>query len=172
MPSTRALVRSFVLSAAVLAGCSSSGSGSSPVDPRALFLGTWVYQAGSTMTLACPGQPASSVDLSRIAAGRPATFTMTLGGGGDVVDEVDSAGCEHAFHVQSDVGTAIPGDLCSTFPDGRGGLTTISTKSGTKSTSDGRTMTINIEASVGPTSCDAHVSGTAAKVGGADPDAG
>jgi hypothetical protein len=144
----------------VTMGCASS-SGSA--DPSGKFVGGWVYQPGSVTTLSCPGQPAMTVDMANTPpSGAAAHFTLSQKSAG-IVHELDDLGCEFDWNVEGDALTSHTTNTCSKLPDGRGGMRTFTLVDGsTKSTSDGKTMVIDIKGHADG-ACDLAVKGTAEK---------
>jgi hypothetical protein len=131
-------------------------------DPAAKFVGTWTYQAGSTNEIDCPGQPPRTIDLAHAIGGQPAFFTFTATTAG--VHEVDARRCEWDWSIAGDVATAAAGQTCSTFPDGQGGNLTVHVASGTKTTSDGAAIAVDVHFTTdAPASCAIHVLGNATK---------
>jgi hypothetical protein len=124
------------------------------------FIGTWAYQPGSTITFACNGTTTGTIDLSTVMpGGQPGFYTMANGSAAGVVHEVDGRGCNYDWNVSGSLATASPNQSCATFPDGKGGNQTVHMQSGTKSTSDGSTMTVDVHF-VTDSGCTATVQGT------------
>jgi hypothetical protein len=145
----------LALSTAACAG----GSGPSAPD-TSRFLGTWTYQPGSTIAIACAGRSAGTIDLSRVPpANQPGYFTFSSGAGA-VLHEVDARGCAYDWTLSGDAAAATPGQSCATFPDGKGGSQVVHLQDGTKSTSDGATMAVDVHF-VNDAGCAITVSGTA-----------
>jgi hypothetical protein len=161
-----ALVRASAvgIAAAALTACGSSGTDAASDTDK--FLGHWTYQPGSMVTITCAGQPPRTQDLGNPPpGGTAANFTMTLESMG-IIHEIDDAHCSYEWDVESDVASLPPGQSCSTIPDGRGGKTTNTVVSATKTTSDGETMTIKISGNVGAPgkTCPLTINGTAKKM--------
>jgi hypothetical protein len=138
---------------ALTTACSSSTTDTSKL------VGTWTYQPGSTIAIDCPNTPSKSIDLSTVVGGHPGFFTLSAGGPG-TVHEVDARGCTYDWSVTAGVATAAPGQSCATFPDGRGGNQLVHLQTGTKSTSDGASMTVDVHFT-NDASCTIAVTGTA-----------
>jgi hypothetical protein len=161
---TLARASALAIAAAALIACGSSSSTDTAADTDK-FLGHWTYQPGSMVTIACAGQPSRAQDLgSPPPGGSAANFTMTLESTG-ILHELDDADCSYHWNVESDVASLSAGQSCSTIPDGRGGKTTNTVVSATKTTSDGETMTIEITGNVGAPgmTCPLTIHGTAKK---------
>jgi hypothetical protein len=131
-------------------------------DDRAKFEGTWVFQAGSTFSVACPGQPAQVLDLTNVPpSGTPAHFMLSALAA-TKLHEIDGLGCNYDWAVAGAHATLDPPQQsCAQFPDGHGGMTTMTAQSGEKDSSDGKSMIVHIDLVAGP--CSATVAGTAIK---------
>jgi hypothetical protein len=111
------------------------------------------------------GTPTQTIDLSKVPppANQPGYFTFSstsLAG----LHEVDARGCEYDWSVTGGTASAVSGQSCATFPDGRGGNRVVHLQSGTKSTDDGASMTVDARfVTDPPSSCAIHVQGTARK---------
>jgi hypothetical protein len=141
--------------------CVSSAPGP---DPASKFSGRWTYELGSSIVVDCPGAASQTIDLSRVPpANQPGYFSLTPADAADL-HEVDARGCQYNWSVAGGVATAAAGQSCATFPDGRGGNRLVHLSSGTKSTSDGAVMTIDVHfVTDAPSSCAIAVRGTATK---------
>jgi hypothetical protein len=129
------LTRSAVLSLVAFCSCGAP-------DDTSKFVGKWVYQAGSAITIDCPGAPTQTLDLSSVPpANQPGYFTFTVKSG-EVLHELDARGCRYDWTVSGNVASAS-NQSCSTFPDGHGGSQVVQLQSATKSTADGESMTVN-----------------------------
>jgi hypothetical protein len=146
-----------------LTACGSAAAPTAPTDV-VNFLGKWTYDSGSAITIDCAGAPEQAIDLSMVPpANQPGYFTFSLVSG-DAIHEVDARGCEYDWTVAGDVATAGPGQRCATFPDGQGGNRAVIMQSGTKSTSDGATITVDVHFTTDPPGgCAIAVRGTATK---------
>jgi hypothetical protein len=145
-----------ILLAVAAAACTKSAV----PDASAKFVGTWTYRSGSAIAIDCPGAAPRTIDLAHAMGGQPGFFTFTASSGG--VHEVDARGCAYDWTVADDVATAVSGQSCSTFPDGQGGDLSVHLASGTKTTSDGATIAVDVSFTT-DTSCAIHVYGTATK---------
>jgi hypothetical protein len=153
----------LLLAATLVLGAWSSGDGASRGSDTSKFIGTWTYQDGSAIVLQCPGAPAQTIDLSKVPpADKPGFFTFSAGSG-EVIDEVDARGCQYTWDVSGDVATASPGQSCSNFPDGKGGSQLVYLQSGTKSTSYGALIVVDVQFTTATPGCTATVVGTAVK---------
>jgi hypothetical protein len=141
--------------------CSSSGP---PTDETSKFAGTWTYLAGSAIVADCAGAPTQTIDLSKVPPqNRPGFFTFSPTGGTSL-HEVDARGCQYDWSVSGDVATAMAGQSCATFPDGAGGNRLVHLVSGTKSTVEGASMSVDVRfATDAPSSCAIRVQGSATK---------
>jgi hypothetical protein len=133
-------------------------------DSTAKFVGKWTYQPGSTILADCPNAPEQSLDMARmLPANQPGYFSFaesTVNG----VHEVDARGCQYDWTVAGDVATAASGQSCATFPDGHGGKRLVHLQSGTKTTPDGASISVDVHfVSDAPESCSIHVQGQATK---------
>jgi hypothetical protein len=139
-------------------------SPSSTPDATAKFAGTWTYQPGSAIVAQCAGAPDQAIDLSKVPGmNRPGFFMLAAAGNG-MLHEVDARGCQYDWSVSDDVASAASGQSCSTFPDGRGGTRLVRMQSGTKTTHDGASLTVDVRfATDEPSNCSIHVQGTATK---------
>jgi hypothetical protein len=147
----------MALGVAAAVGCAGKS-----VDPTEKFVGTWKYAAGSTIEIDCAGQPARTIDLAHVMGGQPGFFTFTASAGG--VHEVDARQCAYDWTIASDVATAAPNQSCSTFPDGQGGNLLVHLTSGTKTTTDGASIAVDVHFTTeAPSSCAIHTLGTATK---------
>ncbi|MCL2448950.1 MAG: hypothetical protein FWD17_08395 [Polyangiaceae bacterium] len=152
---------------AVIAGLLSlaiaCSSRSEPPDPTSRFLGTWIYQPGSSIVADCTGAASYSIDLSNVPPqNQPGFFTFTSTSRTSL-HEVDARGCEYDWSVSGDVATAGVGQSCATFPDGAGGNRLVHLSSGTKSI-DGASMSVDVHfVTDAPSSCTIAVQGTATK---------
>ena len=149
--------RDILLTAGLLA---ITACAKSPADASAKFVGTWSYQSGSTIAIDCPGAAPRTIDLAHVMAGQPGFFTLTATPPG--VHEVDGRGCVYDWTVADDVATAESGQSCATFPDGQGGNLTVHLASGTKTTSDGASIAVDVSFAT-DAGCAIHVQGTATK---------
>jgi hypothetical protein len=87
---------------------------------------------------------------------------MTTTNGG--VHEVDARGCQYEWNVSGDVATAASGQSCANFPDGHGGALVVHLQSGSKSTTDGASLDVDVHFTTdAPSSCNIHVHGTTTK---------
>lgn len=138
--------------------------GASIPAPPPLLEGRWTYEAGSTIVADCEGAPEQTIDLSKAApAGQPGYFVLSAADAGGL-HEVDARGCQYDWDVSGGVATARGGQSCDTFPDGRGGNRLVHLLSGTKSSSDGASMAVDVRFSTdAPSSCAIRVQGTATK---------
>jgi hypothetical protein len=141
-------------------GCASSSSAPAPTSK---FAGTWTYAADSTIVADCPGAPSQTIDLSKVPpSNRPGYFVISDAEAAHL-HEIDARGCAYDWSVSGDSATAA-GQSCATFPDGRGGNRVVHMQSGTKTTHDGATMSVEIHFTTdAPSSCSIHVQGTATK---------
>jgi hypothetical protein len=140
----------------VFAGCGT-------IDERANYVGTWSYLAGSTFAITCPGQPPMTLDLTHAPPdGQPAHFVLTKAADPTHVHELDGLGCNFDWAVSGATATLDPpNQACDKFPDGHGGTFTITTTSGTKSISDGKSMSVAIHGAFGQ--CTSLVSGSSTR---------
>jgi hypothetical protein len=144
------------------AACSAS-SDPSPASDTSKFIGTWTYEAGSTISLECAGAAAQTIDLSKVPpTGQPGYFTFSPEPGA-ALHEIDARGCQYEWTVAGDAASATPNETCASFPDGRGGMQIVHLQSGTKSTSDGATMAIDVHFTTDTAGCTATVHGSATK---------
>jgi hypothetical protein len=143
------------------AGC---GSPSSEASTTSNFVGTWTYERGATIVADCPSGQIETIDLSSVPpAHRPGSFTLSSADATDL-HELDARGCAYAWTVSGEIATAAPGQTCATFPDGRGGNRLVRIESGTKTTRDGASMTVDVHFTTDAlSSCAIHVQGTATK---------
>jgi hypothetical protein len=148
----------------LLAACSSAGTPTASTDDAGKFVGTWTYQPGSAIVIDCPGALEQTIDLSRTPpAGNPGYFVFSETSS-EALHEVDARGCNYDWSVSGGVATAAANQSCATFPDGHGGNLTVQMQSGTKSTSDGASMTVEVHfTTTAPATCDVEVSGVATK---------
>jgi hypothetical protein len=153
----------WLLSSSIVA-CSSSSPVPPPPDATSNFVGTWTYESGSAIVADCTGAATQRLDLSKVPPqNRPGFFTFSATGG-DALHEVDARGCEYDWNVSGQVATAPAGQSCATFPDGRGGNRLVHLVSGTKSTSDGASIAVDVHfVTDAPSSCAIRVQGTARK---------
>jgi hypothetical protein len=108
------------------------------------FVGRWTYQSSSAIVADCPNVPQQTIDLSRVPPdNQPAYFTFTATAV-DRLHEVDARGCQYDWTVAGAVATAASGQSCATFPDGRGGNRVVHIASGTKTTTDGTSMRVDV----------------------------
>jgi hypothetical protein len=143
-----------------LVACSSSPP--SPSD-TSKFIGNWQYEPGSAIIVDCPNAAPQMINLSKSApGGQPGHFTFSEKSD-NLVHEVDARGCQYDWTVSGNDASAIPNQSCATFPDGKGGNRVVLLKSGTKSTSDGTTMTVDVQFRDTSATCAISVRGTAAK---------
>jgi hypothetical protein len=120
-----------------------SGQPAAP-DDTSRFTGRWTYQSGSAIVVDCPNAPQQRIDLSRVPPNnQPAYFTFTATAT-DRLHEVDARGCQYDWVVAGDVANAASGQSCTTFPDGRGGNRVVHLASGTKTTTDGASMSVDV----------------------------
>jgi hypothetical protein len=114
-----------------------SGQPAAPDDTTTTrFIGRWTYQSGSA--------PQQTIDLSRVPPdNQPAYFTFTATAA-DRLHEVDARGCQYDWAVAGAVASAASGQSCATFPDGRGGNRVVHIASGTKTTTDGVSMRVDV----------------------------
>jgi hypothetical protein len=151
---------------ATLSLCSTiacSGAGEPP-DETSKFVGTWTYAPGSEIAADCSGATSYTIDLSQVPPqNRPGFFTFRANGSASL-REVDARGCEYDWSVSGDVATGAAGQTCATFPDGAGGNRIVHLLSGTKTTSDGASMAVDVHfVSDAPQACAIRVHGTATK---------
>ena len=135
-------MRTRVLLALSLSGFACGGQPAAP-DDTTRFVGRWTYQSGSAIVVDCPNAPQQTNDLSRVPDNQPAYFTFTATAAGRL-HEVDARGCQYDWAVAGDVATAASGQSCATFPDGRGGNRVVHLASGTKTTTDGASMRVDV----------------------------
>jgi hypothetical protein len=135
----------FLLASLSLFAFACSGQPAAPDDtttPR--FVGRWTYQSGSAVVVDCPNAAQQTIDLFRVPPdNQPAYFTFTATAPGRL-HEVDARGCQYDWAVAGDVATAASGQSCATFPDGRGGNRVVHLASGTKTTTDGASMRVDV----------------------------
>ena len=133
-------------------------------DGAAKFVGKWTYQPGSAVFVDCPNAPQQTLDLSKVPPNnQPGFFTMTASAV-DAVHEVDARGCAYEWAVTGDVATAASGQSCATFPDGQGGNRVVHLQAGTKTTTDGASIAVDVHfTSDPPEACAIHVQGVATK---------
>ena len=151
--------KSLVIVCMFLLGCGAAE------EPSKAFVGHWVYQIGSMATRTCPNEPPLVADLGSSVppSGQPAAFTLSRTSATHV-HELDEVQCEYDWAIDGDVASiGPPGQPCSHFPDGMGGMVSGIVSAGHKSTYDGKTMTIHIEATIGGV-CSQVVDGTAIKM--------
>jgi hypothetical protein len=127
---------------------SAFGCGGQPAAPddttTTMFVGRWIYQSGSAVVANCPNAPQQTIDLSRVPPdNQPAYFTFTATAV-NRLQEVDARGCQYGWTVAGTVATAASGQSCATFPDGRGGNRVVHIVSGTKTTTDGTSMRVDV----------------------------
>ena len=104
-----------------------------------------------------------SIDLSNLPpANRPGYFTFAAGDG-QLVHEVDARECAYDWAVAGGVATARPDQSCANFPNGRGGSKVAHLQNGTKSTSNGADMTVDVHFTTDTPGCAITVRGTANK---------
>jgi hypothetical protein len=113
---------------ALLCGCGA------PAEPFGKFVGTWSYQAGSSVMAACPAPIGNTNTMLtgnvRVVAGLDADLVV-----------LDAAGCNVPYTVDGDVATAKVGHMC-THPGPQMGVTQSNTvTSGSFTNTDGKTMT-------------------------------
>ena len=126
------------------------------------FIGRWTYQSGSAVFVDCPKAPQQTIDLSRVPPdNQPAYFTFTATAA-DRLHEVDARGCQYDWAVAGGVATAATGQSCATFPDGRGGNRVVHLVSGTKTTTDGTSMRVDVQFT-SDDGCAIHTQGQATK---------
>jgi hypothetical protein len=156
--STRILLALLSLSA--VACC---GQPAAPDDTTTTrFVGRWTYQSGSAIVADCPNPPQQTIDLSRLPPdNQPGYFTVTATAA-DRLHEVDGRGCQYDWGVAGAVATAAAGQSCTTFPDGRGGNRVVHMASGTKTTTDGASMRVDVHFT-SDDGCAIHVQGQAMK---------
>jgi hypothetical protein len=144
-------------------GCSSSSAGPPP-DDMSRFVGTWTYLPGSAIVADCSSAPEQTLDLSRMPPqDQPGFFTFSASGDASL-HEVDARGCQYDWTVSGYDATAFAGQSCATFPDGMGGDRLVHLVSGTKSTTDGSTISVDVHFTTdAPSSCTIDVHGTASK---------
>jgi hypothetical protein len=146
-------------------GCSSSDSSTSTASSAdTKFAGTWAYEKGSSFVVACPGRPPFSQDLGTANKGQPGTFFLTVLDDTHV-HEVDSVGCAYDWTANGDALTQPAGQSCDKFPDGRGGTTTGSIDTATKTSADGKTMQVTVRGKWGM-GCTMSLDGVAQRSGG------
>ena len=128
-----------------LSGFACGGQPAAPDDTTTTrFVGRWIYQPGSAVVADCPNAPPQTIDLSKVPPdNQPAYFTFTATAV-DRLHEVDARGCQYDWAVAGDVATAASGQDCATFPDGRGGNRVVYIASGTKTTTDGTSMSVDV----------------------------
>ena len=140
-----------------------SGQPAAPDDTTTTkFVGRWTYQSGSAIVVDCPNAPQQRIDLSRVPPdNQPGYFTFTATAA-DRLHEVDARGCQYDWAVSGDVATAVSGQSCATFPDGRGGNRVVHIASGTKTTTDGASMRVDVQFT-SDDGCAIHTQGQATK---------
>ena len=138
-------MRTSLLLALSLSGFACGGQPAAPDDTTTTrFVGRWTYQSGSAIVADCLNPPQQTIDLSRVPPdNQPAYFTFTVSAA-DRLHEVDARGCQYDWAVASAVATAASGQSCATFPDGRGGNRVVHMASGTKTTTDGALMRVDV----------------------------
>jgi hypothetical protein len=164
----RAFLAMLLMSSAVACGNgSASPAASTSPAPEATtkFAGTWTYQPGSSILADCAGAALQTIDLSRVPpANHPGFFVLSPADAGAELLEVDARGCRYDWQVTGSVATAVSGQSCATFPDGHGGNRLVHMQSGTKSTTDGASMSVDVRFTTdAPSSCAIHVQGIATK---------
>jgi hypothetical protein len=154
----------LLLSSLALAACGGPSPAATPDAPPSKFVGTWTYQPGSAIEAQCADASPQTIDLSDVpGTNKPGFFILTDSGEG-ALHEVDARGCQYDWSVSGDVASAAAGQSCSTFPDGRGGTRLVHMTQGTKSTSDGTSMTVDVQFTTdAPSSCAIRVRGNATK---------
>lgn len=152
----------FSLLLAGTAAACGGNSGASSAAETSKFLGRWTYQLGSALVIDCPGAPSQLIDLSRVPpANQPGYFTFSATSQA-LIHEVDARGCVYDWTVSGEVANAIPNQACTSFPDGRGGNQVVHLQTGTKSTSDGVSMNVDVHFTT-DAGCAVVVRGTANK---------
>jgi hypothetical protein len=161
--SSRTLALVLALALALALATSACSSSSTAADASNAFVGRWTYQPGSAIVVDCPSTPETTMDLSKVPpSNQPGFFSFSTSGSG--LHEVDARGCAYDWTIVGDVASAAPGQSCATFPDGRGGNRLVHLQSGTKSTSDGATMTVDVHFTADDAAgCTIHVQGAAKK---------
>jgi hypothetical protein len=124
----------------LFAGCDSQSDSDPDSDWMSdidKFIGRWTYQAGSKVVVSCPGQPELSIPIESTGISVTRVSDRAL----RAVADPEGGGCMYDYAVAGDIASFIPGQRCTTIPDGRGGTLTESPSSGTLVTEDGQTMT-------------------------------
>jgi hypothetical protein len=116
--------------AAGLAGCaaqaqppsadSTTSAALTVTDGEEAFVGTWTFEAGSQVTIACPG--AAVAQLVQPLAG---TQLVLSAGDDGLIHAVNGVGCHYRYAMDKnkDEASLVRGQTCE-VPDGRGGTAT------------------------------------------------
>jgi hypothetical protein len=157
-------MKTAVLAIGLLFSTIACSSSSQPPDPTSNFSGKWTYLPGSAIVADCTGAAGYTIDLSKVPPqNQPGFFTLTSINSSSL-HEVDARGCQYDWSVLGDVATAAAEQSCATFPDGAGGDRIVHLVSGTKSTADGASISVDVHfVTDAPSSCTIGVQGTATK---------
>ncbi len=137
-----------------LTACGSSAG----TTAEANFVGQWTFQAGSEVTIACPGAPSMVAPIGNTGLALEQGADGTLHG-------VSSVGCRYAYTVDGNSATMTPGQTCE-VPDGHGGLATERLTHDVLMLHDAHTLTLDAVGTIGPAgdgACALSVSGSLAR---------
>jgi hypothetical protein len=126
-------------------------------------VGRWTYQPGSQIEAVCADAPAQTIDLSKVPPANQAGFFQLSRTDSADLHEVDARACQYDWAIHGDAASAS-GQSCGTFPDGRGGNRLVHMVSGSKTTTDGVSMSVDVHFTTdAPSACAIRVQGTATK---------